>query len=165
MASALALTLEAVKMTHLTGYPSYIVAVLKTVFLYYQAPLAKIEYDGQTITQPSLMVSIMNGQRMGGGFFMAPQGQPNDGLFDLCIARQVSRTRIFGLIPHFMRGTQATQEPVTMGQAQKVVVTAVEGALPAHADGETLCTEGQRLELELLPSQIEIICLSPEDIE
>jgi YegS/Rv2252/BmrU family lipid kinase len=156
---------EAVKMTHLTGYPSYIVAVLKTVFLYYQAPLAKIEYDGQTITQPSLMVSIMNGQRMGGGFFMAPQGQPNDGLFDLCIARQVSRTRIFGLIPHFMRGTQATQEPVTMGQAQKVVVTAVEGALPAHADGETLCTEGQRLELELLPSQIEIICLSPEDIE
>ncbi len=156
---------EAVKMTHLTGFPSYIVAVLKTVFLYYKAPLTKIEYDGQTITQPSLMISIMNGQRMGGGFFMAPQGQPNDGLFDLCIAREVSRARIFGLIPHFMRGTQVTREPVTMGQAQKVIVTAVEGVLPAHADGETLCTEGQRLELELLPSQIEIICLSPEGLE
>ncbi len=156
---------EAVKMTWLTGYPSYIVAVLKTVFLYYKAPLAKIEYDGQTITQPSLMISIMNGQRMGGGFFMAPEGKPDDGLFDLCIAREVSRLRIFGLIPHFMQGTQADQEPITMAQARHVIVTAVEGALPAHADGETLCTEGQRLEIELLPSQIEMICLPPEDIE
>jgi diacylglycerol kinase family enzyme len=153
---------EAVKMTHLTGYPSYIVAVLKTVFLYYQAPLTKIEYDGQTITQPSLMISIMNGQRMGGGFMMAPEGKPDDGLFDLCIAREVSRARIFGLIPHFIRGTQATQEPIRMEQARRVVVTAIEGALPAHADGETLCTEGQRLEMELLPRQIEILCLSPE---
>jgi diacylglycerol kinase family enzyme len=47
---------EAVKMTWLHGFPSYIVAVLKTVFLYYKAPLATIEYDGQTITQPSWML-------------------------------------------------------------------------------------------------------------
>lgn len=156
---------EAVKMTRLTGFPSYIVAVLKTVFLYYKAPLTKIEYNGQTITQSSLMISIMNGRRMGGGFFMAPEGKTDDGLFDLCIAREVSRARIFGLIPHFMRGTQATQEPIRTGQAQKVIVTAVEGVLPAHADGETLCTDGHRLEMELLPRQIEIICLPPEAVE
>ena len=161
---------EAVKMTRLHGFPSYLVAVLKTVFLYYQAPLVTIEYDGQTaenlaIKQYSLMISIMNGRRMGGGFMMAPQGQPDDGLFDLCIARQVSRARIFGLIPHFLRGTQATQEPIQTGRTRRVVVTAVEGVLPAHADGETLCTDGRRLELELLPRQIEIICQPPEAIE
>jgi diacylglycerol kinase family enzyme len=99
----------------------------------------------------------MNGQRMGGGFMMAPEGKPDDGLFDLCIARGVSRVRIFGLIPHFLRGTQATQEPIRTEQARRVVVTAVEGVLPAHADGETLCTDGQRLEIELLPRQIEVI--------
>ncbi|MFB0533887.1 MAG: diacylglycerol kinase family protein [Anaerolineae bacterium] len=153
---------EAVKMTWLSGFPSYIVAVLKTVFLYYKAPLTTIEYDGQTITQPSLMISIMNGQRMGGGFVMAPEGQPDDGLLDLCIAHEVSRARIFGLIPHFLRGTQATQEPIQTTQARHVVVTAIEGVLPAHADGETLCTDGRRLELELLPRQIEVICQQPE---
>jgi diacylglycerol kinase (ATP) len=156
---------EAVKMTRLHGFPSYIVAALKTIFLYYKAPLVTIEYDGQTVKQPALLVSTMNGQRMGGGFFMAPEGKPDDGLFDLCIAREVSRARIFGLMSHFMRGTQATQEPVKTGQARHVVVTAVEGALPAHADGETLCTEGNRLEMELLPSQIEIIYQPPEAIE
>jgi YegS/Rv2252/BmrU family lipid kinase len=148
---------EAAKMTRLHGFPSYLVAVFKTVFLYYKAPLTTIEYDGQTLTQPSLMISIMNGQRMGGGFVMAPDGEPGDGLFDLCIVREVSRGRIFGLIPHFLRGTQMTQEPVRAGRTQKIVVAAVEGILPAHADGETLCVDGQRLELELLPRQIEVI--------
>jgi diacylglycerol kinase (ATP) len=156
---------EAVKMTRLHGFPSYIVAALKTIFLYYKAPLVRIEYDGQTITQPALMVSIMNGRRMGGGFMMAPEGRPDDGLFDLCIARQVSRARIFSLIPHFMQGTQASQEPVQTARAQRVIVTAVEGVLPAHADGETLCTEGRRLEMELLPHQIEVIRQPPEASE
>ncbi|MCP4539957.1 MAG: diacylglycerol kinase family lipid kinase [Chloroflexi bacterium] len=156
---------EAAKMTWLTGFPSYIAAVLKTVFLYYNAPRTTIEYDDQTLTQPSLMISVMNGQRLGGGFFVTPDAQPNDGLFDLCITHGVSRTRTLGLIPHFLRGTQAAQEPVKMGQARKVTITALEGVLPAHADGETLCTNGQKLEIELLPSQIDVICLSPEDIE
>ena len=148
---------EAVKMTWLHGFASYLVAVLKTVFLYYSAPSTAIEYDGQTITQPSLMISIMNGRRMGGGFLMAPEGQLDDGLFDLCVAREVSRTRIFGLIPHFLRGTQASQESIRTGRACRIVVTAQGGTLPAHADGETLCTDGQRLEFDLLPRQIEVI--------
>ncbi|MCX7682931.1 MAG: YegS/Rv2252/BmrU family lipid kinase, partial [Anaerolineae bacterium] len=79
---------EASRMTRLSGFPAYLVAVLKTVFLYYKAPLSRIEYDDQTIVQPSLMVSIMNGRRMGGGFYMAPDGEPDDGRFDLCIARE-----------------------------------------------------------------------------
>jgi YegS/Rv2252/BmrU family lipid kinase len=151
---------EAVKMKRLSGFPSYLVAVLKTVFLYYQAPLTAIAYDGETLTQRSLMVSVMNGQRLGGGFYTAPAGRPDDGLFDLCIAREVSRARIFGLIPHFLRGTQGSQEPIQTRQARHVVVEAVDGVLPAHADGETLCTDGTRLEMELLTAQLDV--LSPE---
>jgi len=157
---------EAAKMTYLSGFPLYLVAALKTLFLYYRAPLVTIEDDpeggGEAIVQPSLMISVMNGRRMGGGFMMAPQGQPDDGLFDLCIARQVSRARVLGLIPHFMRGSQSTQEPIRTGRTRQVVVTAVEGVLPAHADGETLCVDGKRLEMELLPHQIEVIAAEPE---
>jgi diacylglycerol kinase (ATP) len=156
--------LEAAKMTWLSGFPLYLVAALKTLFLYYRAPLVTIELDsrGEKITQPSLMISVMNGRRMGGGFMMAPQGQPDDGLLDLCIARQVSRTRVLALIPHFMRGTQSTQEPIRTERARRVVITAIKGGLPAHADGETLCVDGQRLEIELLPGQIEVITAGQE---
>ncbi len=153
---------EALKMKRLHGFASYIVAALKVIFLYYRAPQLRIELDGEAIIQPSLLVSIMNGRRMGGGFLMAPQGRPDDGLFDLCIARQVSRARIFALIPRFMSGTQAGQKPITTGRARRVVVTALTGSLPAHADGETLCTEGHELAMELLPRRVEVICARPE---
>jgi YegS/Rv2252/BmrU family lipid kinase len=148
---------EALKMKRLHGFLSYVVAALKTIFLYYRAPLVRIEYDGQTITQASLLISIMNGRRMGGGFLMAPHAEMDDALFDLCIARQVGRARILSLIPRFMKGTQATQESIQTGQTRRIVVSATEGVLPAHADGETLCTEGQQLTVELLPQQITLI--------
>jgi diacylglycerol kinase family enzyme len=108
-----------------------------------------------------LMLSIMNGRRMGGGFFFAPNGDPGDGTFDLCIARAVSQLRIFGLIPYFMKGTQATQKEVIMAKARKVKVTAVQGTLPVHCDGETVCFEGKELSIELLPAQIEFITQNP----
>jgi YegS/Rv2252/BmrU family lipid kinase len=157
-------SIEAAKLPRLGGFLSYLIAVLKTIFLYYRAPLTTVKYDEQTLTQPSLLVSIMNGQRLGGGFVMAPDAQPDDGLFDLCIAHEVSRARMFALIPHFLRGTQATQEPITTGRAARISITALEGALPAQTDGEILCIDGQQLEIELLPRQIEVICQPPGSV-
>jgi diacylglycerol kinase (ATP) len=148
---------EALKMKRLHGFISYLVAAIKTIFLYYKAPQVRIVFDGEEITLPALMVSVMNGRRMGGGFMMAPQGVNDDGLFDLCIAREVSRPKIFALIPRFMQGTQATHPAIQTKQTQRLTVTALQGVLPAHADGETLCTEGQELVVELLPRQIEMI--------
>ncbi|MFC1879790.1 diacylglycerol/lipid kinase family protein [Chloroflexota bacterium] len=148
---------EALKLKRLSGFPSYIVAALKTIFLYFQAPTVRIEYNDQTLTQPALMVSIMNGRRLGGGFMMAPEGLIDDGLFDLCIVDQVSRIAIFGLILRFMNGDQAGHEAIRMERTAQVKVSAVKGSLPAHADGETLCIAGEQLTLEILPKALEMI--------
>lgn len=148
---------EALKLKRLSGFPSYIVAALKTIALYFNAPMVQIEMDDQNLTQPALMVSIMNGRRMGGGFMMAPEGMIDDGRFDLCIAGQVSRPGIFLLLPRFMQGSQAGHPAIQMARSARVRVTAVNGSLPAHADGETLCVKGQQLELQILPKRLEMI--------
>lgn len=141
----------------LRGFLSYMVAAMKTIFLYYRAPLLKITYGSEVMTRPFLMVSVMNGRRMGGGFMMAPNSRADDGLFDLCLAGAVSRPGIFGLIPRFMQGTQATHPAITTGRTDRLVVQAVQGSLPAHADGETLCTAGEELTLEVIPGQLSLI--------
>jgi YegS/Rv2252/BmrU family lipid kinase len=151
-------TIEAAKLPRLGGFLSYFVAVLRTIFLYYNAPLTRVEFDEQMLTQPSLMVSVMNGRRLGGGFLMAPCGEPDDGLFDLCIAGEMSRARMFGMIPHFLRGTQATQKEIFPARAARVSITALQGSLPAQTDGEILCVDGQRLEIELLPQELHVLC-------
>jgi diacylglycerol kinase family enzyme len=56
-----------------------------------------------------------------------------------------------------MKGTQGSHPAITTERARRVKITAEEGTLPAHADGETLCTAGDRLDVELLARQIEII--------
>jgi hypothetical protein len=38
-----------------------------------------------------------------------------------------------------------------------VVVTATQGTIPAHADGETLSTAADKIAVELLPKQIEMV--------
>jgi len=154
-------TIEANKLPRMGGFITYLIAVVKTIFLYYRAPLTEIECDGQTVVQPALMVSVMNGRRLGGGFLMAPDGQPDDGLFDVCIAGQVSRLRMFALLPHFVRGTQDTQEAITTLQGSRIVITALGGSLPAQMDGEIICVDGDRLEIGLLPQQIEVVVGSP----
>ncbi len=154
---------EAAKMTYLHGFPSYVVGALRTMFVFFHAPLLKIELDDETIEQSILMVSIMNGKRMGGTFMMAPEGQPDDGFFTLCLASQASRPEMISIIPRFMKGTQSTHPKIRMLKSRKVIVSALQGSIPAHADGETLCTEGQKLTIELLPHQLELI-YQPETI-
>jgi YegS/Rv2252/BmrU family lipid kinase len=139
------------------GLPAYLIGVFATVFLYFTPPRVRIEVDDEVINQRSLMVSIMNGKRMGGGFQMAPKSKSDDGFFDLCICETASKTRIFGLIPHFLKGSQEGQPEIKMRRAKRVSVSTVEDDFPAHADGEMLCYNGKSLSMELLPSELEIV--------
>ena len=150
---------EAVKVRWARGLPAYLIGVIKTVFLYYNPPQVEIILDDtETINQVSLMISVMNGRRMGGGFQMTPHSKSDDGFFDLCIAETASKGRILMLIPHFLRGTQATQPEVKMRRAKKVSIKSLDKTFPAHADGEFICLNGSDLTLELLPRELEIIC-------
>jgi diacylglycerol kinase family enzyme len=158
-------TIEANKLPRMGGFLNYLIAVVKTIFLYYKGPLVHLKYNDQTLTQPSLLISIMNGRRLGGGFLMAPQAEPDDGFLDLCIADQVSRLRIFTLIPHFIRGTQATQPEINTARTAHITITAVEGTLPAQIDGEIISTDDKQLDIELLPRQIEIVYSPPEKVQ
>ena len=153
----------AAKLKYMKGLLNYLVAVILTIFVYFKAPTLEIEYDGKKVVMPSLMCSIMNGTRLGGGFYMAPDAINDDGKFDLCIATNPSRLRILTLVPYFFNGTQASQKEIQIVRGSRINVTAVEGVLPAHVDGETLCEEGHRVEVELLPRQLEVVCKTPEE--
>ena len=150
-------TVEAVKVKWLRGLALYLPVVLKTIFLSLKIPQVTIEYDGEEMALPALMVCVANGPREGGGFFVAPQAQPDDGLFDLCIVNEVSRLAMLGLIPHFLQGTHVDKEPVTMTRARSVTISSPDD-LVAHVDGEVLCTDGHQIRCEILPRRLRVQC-------
>jgi diacylglycerol kinase (ATP) len=148
---------ESLKLKLLTGFASYIVAALKTTLLYFKAPRLKLVTPEGEHTGQYLMVSIMNGIRMGGGFYMAPESQPSDGHFDLCVVNQVRRRELLPLIGKFTKGTQKGDPAVTFLHTNHLEIHAEEGSIPAHADGETVCEKGKSIRVELHPEKLEMI--------
>jgi diacylglycerol kinase (ATP) len=149
--------IESRKIKRLRGTLLYLVAVIRTLAFYYDAPRITLCVDGEERVQPSLMISVMNGRRMGGGFYMTPTSEMDDGLLDLCVAGKVSRPKMVRFVPRFMRGTHTTDPDITMGQGRKVTIVS-ESPWAAQLDGEIYGVGASRYEVELLPQRMRLIC-------
>ncbi len=149
--------LVANRLRRLRGFLVYLVAVLRTLLFYYRAPLTRLELDDGTLEEPALMISVMNGRRMGGGFLMTPFSRPDDGFFDLCIGKKMSQLEMLSFVPRFMKGTQVGDPRVIMSRSCRVRITLREGSQVAHADGETLSTDLRELELEVIPQALSVV--------
>lgn len=141
----------------ISGILSYLVAAVKTMFIYYKTPTVELTLDGMPTQVPALMICTMNGRRLGGSFMMTPNSKPDDGVFDLLIIHEVPRRQMPGLMGLVMKGTQDTHPAVSTARAKKISLRALKGNLPAHADGVTLCEAGEAISIEILPSELAII--------
>jgi diacylglycerol kinase (ATP) len=103
------------------------------------------------------MIDICNGVRAGGAFFVAPNAEPDDGLFDICLVSDIPRTKMLALLPRFLKGTHTNHPQVTTLRCSQIKITSSDG-LFAHADGELLCTAAQRIVCETLPRKIRVLC-------
>lgn len=150
---------EAAKLpSFISGIPGYLIAAVKTIFLFFNAPTIHLDIDGDMLEQPCIMVSLMNGRRMGGSFMFAPDSKSDDGILNLCIVSQVSRLQILGLFPKVMSGTQESHPAIKMPTGKSIKIKALSGTLPVHADGETICVAGHELEVDVLNKALNLVC-------
>ncbi len=150
-------TVEAKKFKRLRGMALYLPVVLKTIFLTNKATKVSIEYDNQKVEMSTMQITIANAAREGGGFFMAPDAKMDDGFFDLCIVNEVSKLTMLRLVPQFIKGNHVNHKATTIIRAQKVTVSSEENLI-AHFDGELLCTEGHKIECEIIPQRLSVLC-------
>jgi YegS/Rv2252/BmrU family lipid kinase len=148
--------IESRKIKWLKGYPLYLAAVLKTLAIYYNAPQTQIRIDDDQRAHPSIMISVMNGYRLGGGFQVTPGAKMDDGLLDVCIATKVRRLQMIGFVPRFMRGTHVTDHRVRMSQGRQVTVVS-ESPWAAHVDGEIYGVGALKYVIRLLPNRLRLI--------
>ena len=148
--------LVAARIPFLTGLPLYLLAVLQTILFYFRAPVITLECDGREHTAPMIMISVTNGRRMGGGFWVTPDAEVDDGLFDLMLAKEMSRPRMLAFVPKFVKGTHPEEPEVTMDRASRVVLT-TDGDLVAHIDGELICRDAHRLEFRLHHKALRVV--------
>ena len=140
---------EAAKMTRLHGAAGYTIGALKTIITYPAAPKTSFTAGDTVERLTPAIISIMNGRRMGGSFFMAPDAEIDDGMLDWCHTDQGPRLRLLSALAAYAGGRHRERPDTSSGRAARISIQALEGTLAAHADGETVCESGKSLEIDL----------------
>ncbi|MFD7624744.1 diacylglycerol kinase [Streptomyces sp. NPDC059851] len=90
--------------------------------------------DGPVIETGATLVAVGNGSSYGGGMRICADAVPDDGLFDVVVVGDCSRTTLLKVFPQVYKGTHLSHPAVTVHRAAKVTLEAV--GLTAYADGE-----------------------------
>jgi diacylglycerol kinase (ATP) len=145
---------ESLKLTKLKGMAVYLVAIIRALANYKAHPMT-VEYDGSRLHRRLLFASLANGRCQGGGFWLTPEAQIDDGLLDLCMIDNMRLDEIIRYIPKLMDGTHTSLRQVTMGRARTISV-ACAAPIPVATDGEVIATDARSVTVETLPAAIEV---------
>jgi len=143
----------------LRGFLMYLVAVIQTIMLNFDQPSLKVETDQETWEGPTVMFVMCNGPREGGGFLVAPEARPDDGIFQYASIGKVSRLMMFRLIPEVMKGTHGRFKQVRMGSFHKMSLVS-DRPLYIHTDGEIFSgfgTDVRQVSFEILPGAMQVV--------
>ncbi len=98
-------------------------------------------------------VVVANGQWHGGAMWLAPDAQPDDGLFDVVLIGDITKRDFLTTAPKLYKGTYLAHPKVDLLRSRAVSVDAPE-RMPIELDGEQVGTTPVRF--EVVPGAIRI---------
>ncbi len=140
----------------LRGNAIYLYSVLRTLMNYQPVPL-ELSFNGTVKVDDYFMVSVGNGVSMGGGFYLTPDAEINDGLFDLCLIQNMPVVSILKNLIKVYSGKHKEDPRVEMTRTDKLTIASRQ-PFAVHVDGELLSLKVDKLEIEIIPRGLEVIC-------
>jgi YegS/Rv2252/BmrU family lipid kinase len=152
-------TIRSHKLPIVRGFLMYLTAVIQTILLNHDPAQMKIETDTESWEQGTIMLTVCNGPREGGGFLVAPEAKNTDGVLNYATVTQCSRLTMFRLVPEVMNGTHGRFKQVRLGECKRLSLTS-DRPLYVHADGEIYTSFGSNLRglaFEILPGALQVV--------
>jgi len=151
-----AVAVEVDRRRRFRGIIMYLDALAKVLRVFRPARMT-VDVDGERLADgPMTLVTIGNGGRHGGGFWICPAARIDDGVLDVCICEGLGTLGILRFLPRVMRGTHLDARCVHMHRARRVRVSSPD-PLPVHADGEIICDAAHEVEIEIFPSRLRVL--------
>ena len=128
------------------GRATFFYALVR-VFLEWKNTLVSVELaSGERREGHMHDVIVANGQYHGGAMWLAPEAQPDDGLFDVILIGDITKRDFMTTAPKIYRGTYLSHPKVELLRSRAVAVDAPE-RLPIELDGEQVGTTPVRFEV------------------
>jgi YegS/Rv2252/BmrU family lipid kinase len=103
-----------------------------------------LRVDSERIRLSGYSVSVANNKAFGGGMFIAPDAELDDGQFDIVAVGEVGKLRFVGNLPKVFKGTHVDEDEVRVFRAPHLELSASK-PFPVYADGEHLTDLPARL--------------------
>jgi YegS/Rv2252/BmrU family lipid kinase len=116
------------------GTLGYIVCVTKALKSFKPFEV-EITIDGDTWRERIMMVTVANAPFYGGGMKIAPDANMNDGLLNICIAKEISKLELLWEFPKVFKGTHIYHPRIMMKSGRRIRLTSDEPR-NIYADGE-----------------------------
>jgi diacylglycerol kinase (ATP) len=137
----------------LGGKATFFYALVR-VFLEWQNTLVRVELEGGERREARMHdVIVANGRWHGGAMMLAPQAEPDDGLFDVVLIGDINKRDFVTTSPKIYKGTYLAHPKIDLLRARAVTVDAPE-RLPIELDGEQVGTTPARF--EIVPAALRI---------
>lgn len=152
-------TIHSRNVSVLSGFPVYLWAAIRTIMLDHDPALITFESDQESWQEDNLLIVLCNGPREGGGFFVAPEAEVDDGWLDYAAITSVSRPMMFRLVPEVMKGTHGRFPQVRVNRFKELSISS-DRPLVIHTDGEIFAgfgTDVRELTVKILPAALEVI--------
>ncbi len=152
----------AAKIRYLKGFGAYLWAVFAVLRTWENFTLT-LTADGRTSVGRAFLAAVANGPRSGGGFLLAPDARPDDGVFDVCRLGDLGKLEALRHLPKALDGSHVGLPWATILRAREVVL-ASDRPLTAHVDGNlaTGVAHPEPLRLRVLPRALRVIAPAAE---
>ena len=144
--------------THfLRGNLVYAYAALRTLLSWKPARFT-VRVDDERVRFTGYSVSVANNRAFGGGMYIAPNAELDDGEFDIVTVGEVGKLRFVGNLPKVFKGTHVEEDEVHVFRAPHLELTASQ-PFPVYADGEHLTD--LPASLRILPKALSVLAPPP----
>lgn len=121
---------------------------------------ANLEWEGGSYKGLVSLVTVGNGPRTGGLFYMTPHADPSDGFLTFVHAYRKNQLELFRIFPRTMKSGEGSY--VEMQGVYEInspwLKIHLETPSPVHADGEIFDQAIQDLEYRVLPGKLQLLC-------
>ncbi|MFC8592614.1 diacylglycerol kinase [Streptomyces atroolivaceus] len=124
------------RMRWVGGRFKYDLAILAELAAFRPIPY-RIRLDGGPVTEiEATLIAVGNGSTYGGGMRICADAVMDDGLFDVTVVGDCSRTTLLKVFPKVYKGTHLGHPEVTVHRVSSIELAAA--GVTAYADGEPL---------------------------
>ena len=119
------------------GPSKYTYSVYKTLITF-RSKKFSFSYDGQVRDLDGMMVAAANMPSYGGGMKITPDASPQDGMFDVCIIKKMSKLHFIKVFPKVFQGKHTDDPNVEIFRTKELTLDS-EYNFSVFADGEYIC--------------------------